>query len=288
VGFCNTDVPALAALHLGEWCEKPVRKRWGEVYRRFDAVAAPSRYLAERLQDAGVQSVEVAPLGVDTHVFRPERADRARVRAALGVRPDERLLVFAGRPAAEKRIGAIVEAVERLGRGWRLLLVGAGAAATAAAHAVSDRVVMLPYQNDAVRLARLLASCDAFVHANPTEALGLIVLEAMACGLPVVGVAGGGVSETVDEEVGRLAQGPDAGSLARAVSELFEEDQAPLRARARERVLRDYGWDRTFEALSALYARLTGDQGFLAGAPADGGEAPEAARDAWPDALPAV
>jgi alpha-1,6-mannosyltransferase len=270
IGFCHTDLPALAGAHLGEWAEEPVRRRWAAVYRRFDAVFAPSCWLARRLNDSGVGRVEVVPLGVDVAVFSPERAQRDRVRRMLDVAPDEKLLVFAGRPAAEKRVGVLVEAVERLGRGWRLLLIGAGAAG-----APSDRVRVLPYQHDAALLAALLASCDAFVHANPCEALGLVVLEAMACGLPVVGVAGGGVAEVVDDSVGRLARRPDAGALAEAVDALFAGDAEALGRDARACAVERYSWDRTFETACAHYARLTGDPAFLA-APAPPPVRPEA------------
>src|SRR5690606_24195996 len=160
----------------GEWSEAAVRRRWAKIYRQFDAVLAPSRFIAGRLQEAGVHHAQAMPRGVDTFVFTPERADRAAVRAELGVAAHQKQLVFAGRPAREKRIDVLVEAVERLGPDYVLLLVGAADAAPA-----SDRVIARPYVADAGRLARLIASADAFVHANPDEPLGLVVLEAMAC-----------------------------------------------------------------------------------------------------------
>jgi alpha-1,6-mannosyltransferase len=46
VGFCHTDLGALAALHIGEWAEKPVQKRWAAIYRQFDQAVAPSRFIA--------------------------------------------------------------------------------------------------------------------------------------------------------------------------------------------------------------------------------------------------
>ncbi|MBC6982521.1 glycosyltransferase [Caulobacter sp. 17J80-11] len=267
IGFCHTDLPALAATRLGKWSQEMVRKRWAGAYGRFDAVVAPSRYLAARLQEAGVRRVEAVPLGVDLETFSPARADRARVRAALGLQPHERLLVFAGRPAAEKRVPVMVEAVARLGSGWRLLLIGAGAGLPAA-----EGVIRLPFQRDSAALARLLASCDALVHANPAEALGLVVLEAMACGLPVVGVAGGGVAETIVPEVGQLAAGSGAADLAEAIAALFERDVAAVGQQARAHVAERYSWDRAFDQLSAVYAGLTGDSAFAAkdvhGAPA--------------------
>lgn len=258
VGFCHTDLPALAALHLGEWAEEPVRRRWAKIYSQFDAVLAPSRFVASRLHEAGVEKAQALTLGVDTGVFRPDLADPGGLRARLGLPADHRLLVFAGRPAREKRIDTMVEAVERLDRGTTLLLVGAGEAAPA-----SDRVIGLPYMQDSTALARLLASCDGFLHANPDEPLGLIVLEAMACGLPVVGVRSGGVAETVDQEVGELAETAEPAALAEAVDALFSRDLADVSRRARARAVARHSWDAVFENLMEVYAGLTGDANFV-------------------------
>lgn len=256
VGFCHTDPAALAALHLGSWAEPPVRRRWAEIFRRFDQVVAPSRHVAERLAAAGVADVRVLPLGVDTHVFRPDRGDAAGLRRRLGLGPEVRLLVFAGRAAREKNVEALLEAAARLGPRYHLLLIGAGAGAKPQSNAS-----FVGYQRDAREVARLLASCDAFVHANPKEPFGLAALEALACGLPIVGVASGGVAEIVDESIGQLAPLPTAESLAEAIEALCGRDLALLSQAARARAVERHGWDRTFERLAALYAELTGAAG---------------------------
>jgi alpha-1,6-mannosyltransferase len=257
VGFCHTDLGALAALHIGEWAERPVRRHWGEIYRRFDRVVAPSRFIAGRLAEAGVAAPLALPLGVDTDTFRPDGADPAGLRRRLGLTPRHRLLVFAGRPAREKRVDVLVEAVERLGEPYVLLLVGARATAPS-----PGRVIELPYEKDSARLAALLASCDAFVHANDSEPFGLVVLEAMACGLPVVGVAAGGVGESVDAGVGELAARSAGPDFAAAIEALFARDLGRLRRAARARACDAHGWDTAFERLSRLYAEVSGDAGF--------------------------
>jgi alpha-1,6-mannosyltransferase len=259
VGFCHTDLAALAALHFGEWAEKPVRRRWAKIYNQFDQVLAPSRYIAERLGEAGVEGAIALPLGVDVETFNPQRADREAVRGQLGLSPDRRLLVFAGRPAREKKIDVLVEAVAQLGDPYTLLLIGAGPAALVSA----PNVIAVPYERDPVSLARLLASCDAFVHANDAEPFGLITLEAMACGLPVVGVQSGGLAETVDAEVGVLAPRSAAGPFAEAIEALFARDVAAVGARARVRAVTRHGWDRVFTHLTEIYAGLTGEMAFL-------------------------
>lgn len=253
IAFCHSDPAALAALHIGNWAEPPVRRRWARLIRRFDQVIAPSRHIAERLYDAGVFGVVVQPLGVDVETFHPGRADPAGLRAELGLPAATRLLVFAGRPAREKNVEVILDAVARLGSGYHLLLVGAGSGCWPQANAT-----FLGYRRDPREVARLLASCDAFVHANDREPFGLVVLEAMACGLPVVGVEGGGVSELVDEAVGQLASRATPESLAEAIEALFARDLGALSAAARERAETRHGWAATFERLTLLYAELSG------------------------------
>ena len=253
VGFCHSDPAQLAALHLGEWAEPPVRRRWARLFRRFDQVVAPSRHIAERLAFAGVPNVVVQPLGVDIDTFHPSRADPVQLRRALGLSPDVKLLVFAGRPAREKNVEVMLETVGKLGDGHHLLLIGAGAQSKPQANAT-----FLDFQKDPREVARLLASCDAFLHANPNEPFGLVALEAMACGLPMVATSSGGVSEMVDDSVGRLAPRATADSLAQAVEALFEADLQALGAAARARVEARYGWDAVFTQLTGLYERLTG------------------------------
>lgn len=257
VGFCHTDLGKLAALHIGEWAEKPVQKRWAAVYRQFDQAVAPSRFIAGRLIEAGVHQAIGLPLGVDTELFHPGRADRDGLRRRLGLAAEEKLLVFAGRPAREKRLDVLVGAVERLGAPYRLLLIGAGAGAP-----VSDRTLCLDYVRDPAELAAILSSCDAFVHANDNEPFGLIVLEAMACGLPVVGVAAGGVAESVDEEVGQLAARSEPRDLAEAIEALFARDARLIGAAARRRAVERHGWDAVFRQLCFIYGGLTGRAAF--------------------------
>jgi alpha-1,6-mannosyltransferase len=253
VGFCHTDAAALAALHLGDWAEQPTFNFWAQAYQRFDHVVAPSKHTASRLAEAGVERVTVLPLGVDTELFHPSHGDRARLFRRFGLPADSRLLVFAGRPAREKNVEAMVAAVERLGDPYRLLLIGAGREAR-----YSDQVVCVDYERDPHRLAALIASCDAFLHANENEIFGLVVLEAMAAGLPVIGPNKGGVGELIDESVGQHADGSDAESLAEAIEALFARDVAQIAHAARRRAETRHGWDKTFEALTRLYGVLIG------------------------------
>lgn len=254
VGFCHTDPAALATLHFGEWASAPAQARWGAIYNRFDLVIAPSRFIAGRLKDAGVRRVAVQPLGVDTDVFRPSPDARAGVRAELGLASDERLLVFAGRAAREKNVALLVETLDLLGAPYRLLLIGAGA--KLASH---PRIVSVDFETDQRRLVRWLAGADAFIHANDQEPFGLVALEALACGLPVVAPPTGGVAETVDETVGARARASTPQAFAEAITALFEQDIEVVGQAARARAEALYSWNGVFPRLMALYGELCPD-----------------------------
>lgn len=230
VGFCHTDAAALAALHFGEWAEAPAMKHWAATFQRFDRVVAPSRHIAQRLAEAGVEKVSVQTLGVDTELFHPDRGDSLRLKRRLSLPANARLLVFAGRPAREKNIESLICAVERLGEPYYLLLVGAARDAH-----YSPRVIPMGYERDPAKLAGVIASCDALVHGNENEPFGLVVLEALAAGLPVVGPSRGGIAELIDDNVGQKAASVDPAGMAEAIEALFARDQArsgPRRAGA--------------------------------------------------------
>lgn len=220
------------------------------LYARFDAVLAPSHTVAAHLRALGIGRVAVQPLGVDADVFRPAARD-PRLRTHLCLPAATRLLIFAGRMAREKSIETMRRAVERLGPPYHLLLVGGHEA-----RRLGARVTTLPYQHDAVGLARLLASADALLHAGAQETFGLVVVEAMACGRPVVGVDSGAIAELVDDEVGRLASDASVDALCAAIGALYQDDPDRLGAQARARVERQYSWDRVFAAQLARYTLL--------------------------------
>jgi len=206
VAFCHSDLPRLAARLVGgaeglangrgRTAAALARNYLVDLYARFDLVLAPSQAMASRLRSWGVHAV-VQPLGVDCTVFTPAAADaawRERLLRRLSVPTDTRLLVYSGRFAPEKNLQLLADAVELLGPGHTLLAIGAGPRPPRGRH-----VVMLPPEIYSRRLARLLASADAYVHAGDQETFGLGVLEAMACGTPVIGSTRGGVGELAQD-----------------------------------------------------------------------------------------
>ena len=237
VGFFHSDLSRLLALRFGHWV-RPLSDRYlARLYARFDWMFAPSEVMAQQLADLGVRHTSVQRLGVDTAVFRPSAANVA-LREALGVPRDGRRLVFAGRNTREKHVDQLIETLDHLDDRYHLLLIGSGM--PSASH---PRLRVVDYVRDEHALAGYLASADALLHGGDAETFGLVIVEAMACGLPVVGVDAGATPELVDECVGELAPRARGADLARAVARLFERDWAGLGAAARRRAVRCYGWE---------------------------------------------
>jgi 1,2-diacylglycerol 3-alpha-glucosyltransferase len=173
-----------------------------------DLVLAPSDFVARRLRAQGVRRpIEVLPTGIDLDRFRP--GDRADARRTLRLAADDRVLLYVGRLDREKNLEFLLEAIARVRvPRVRLLLVGRGtqvAALRRAAEArgVADRVD-LRGGSPPDGLPAYYRAADAFVFASTTETQGLAVLEAMACGLPVVAVRATGIEEVVAEGVSGL------------------------------------------------------------------------------------
>jgi alpha-1,6-mannosyltransferase len=250
VAFFHSNLPRLIGRRLGRVSERFVGRYVRLAYENMHLVQAPSRLMCDYLRHLGIGRVGYQPLGVDSDTFTPARR-REDLRARLGLARNVRLLAYAGRFAGEKNLPVLHEAFARLGPGYHLLLLGGGRA-----HRPAYNVSVLPYRRSSVELAEWLASADALVHAGTAETFGLVILEAMACGRPVVGVRSGAVPELVDEQVGVLAERADPALFAQAIRDLYDRDIDVLGRCARERVLRRFTWQQALQLQMAAYAGL--------------------------------
>jgi alpha-1,6-mannosyltransferase len=219
------------------------------IVRSFDTVVVTSSYAEGEFRavaDAAGCPIVRVPLGVDLEAFRPARRGAG----------DELRLVHAGRLSREKSPHlAVATAVELHRRGvpLRLDVYGegphraeleelAGCAPVRFHGHVAGRAV----------LGEHLAAADVALSVCPGETFGLAVLEALACGTPVVTADRGGARELVDASCGAWGS-PDPAALADAVLRLVALPEAARRTAARRRA-EQYGWDRTVARMLALHA----------------------------------
>ncbi|QQZ40845.1 glycosyltransferase family 1 protein [Pseudomonas sp. SK3(2021)] len=254
IGFYHSDLPLLVSNRMGPWLTPNVEAYVRKLYGNFDRVLAPSQVMADKLIGLGVRNVYVQPLGVDLQTFHPSHRDPG-LRAALGIAEDRRLLIFAGRGSKEKNLPVLLNCMQRLGKRYHLLLVG-----SAMPTAVPENVTVIDEFCPAPQVARLMASADALVHAGDQETFGLVILEAMASGIPVVAVAAGAFQEIVTAEAGLLCAPNNPLAMDHTVQELFAQGCAERGQRARRHVERHYAWDTVVASLLEHYRAVLGTQ----------------------------
>src|SRR5471032_35165 len=252
IGFYHSDLPLLVSNRMGHWVTTNVEAYVSKLYGNFDRVLAPSQVMADKLIGLGVRNVFVQPLGVDLQTFNPSHRDPG-LRAELGIDEDTRLLIFAGRGSKEKNLPVLLGCMQHLGPRYHLLLVGSSMPAQ-----VPDNVTVVDEFCPATQVARLMASADALLHAGDQETFGLVILEAMASGIPVVAVAAGAFQEIVTDQCGLLCEPNNPDAMASAVLELFSHDYLAKGLAARQYVEHKYAWDTVVAGLLEHYQAVLG------------------------------
>jgi glycosyltransferase involved in cell wall biosynthesis len=263
----QTDLSAYAEVllpsPLDRYCTWMLRFGEGFLYR-FDAVHTvfyPSLPVRRYLLDAGVPAEKLVHLGrgVDVDLFNPRHRDDAW-RKELA--PNGELIVACvGRLAPEKGFPFLARAVQRLAERdvpFKLVIVGGNRNATVeddvrrCFEPVRHRVVFTGFL-EGEPLSRAYASADVFAHCSVTETFGLVVLEAMGCGLPVVARDAGGPSEIVRDGRSGFLTAPD--DLDAFIDRLQQLSRLPGLRRQMSLAARAQAEDTTWERINARVAQ---------------------------------
>lgn len=289
-GYYHTVVTARAAARAGRFVFTPhFHPPWsmegGAARRALRALFDPTlgQYVVSRADRViGVSSgeigvmqrharldpgrVRIIPNGFHAGRFRP-RPDGAAARDRLGVPREAPLVVFAGRLASNKGLQHLVPAFARVARelpDTRLVIAGedqgwgARVRAEADALGVLSRVHLVGHQGDAA-YRETLAAADVFVLPSEWEAFGIVLAEAMACGVPCVATRVGGAPDVVQDGVtGRLVEYGDVDALAEAMLGLLRDPAARARmgAAGEARAFAEYSWDAVVQRTIALYGEI--------------------------------
>lgn len=261
-----TTVIASTHGHEVGWTKVPIgRHALRGIGRSADIVTYISDYTLQRLRPAfgnGPRFVAL-PSGVDTAFFRPATvAQRTATRERLGV-GDAPLVVCSSRLVARKGQDVLIRAlpeVRRQAAGARLVIVGTGPDARRL-HAGAGEEVVFTGAVPGEQLRDIVAAADVFAMPARTrlggfdvEGLGIVYLEAQACGVPVVAGRSGGAPETVTPESGVVVNGRDTSEVARAIRGLLVDakGRARMGAAGRAHVAERFSWDVLGDRLAAL------------------------------------
>lgn len=229
-----------------------------DLYNQFLRTLVPSAKLAGVLESWGIANVVPVRLGVDTGVFAPGRRNEER-RGQLNVRPDQILLLYAGRLGYEKNLNTLVDAFELIDRDYpgkyRLHFIGDGPFKHELLRRAGDnpRMTIQPYISNSEELAQNYLAADIFVHPGISETFGLVTLEAQACGVPVIGIRGTFMDELALVGPDQWAAENSPGALAGAISEFVRLSTRQTDARTVHLVQDRYSWVTVFSDLFNLY-----------------------------------
>ncbi len=254
----HTDFPRYAARYAGAWAVGPARRYLRRFHGPAGMVQTPSAETRAELVALGLPQATVWGRGVDTVMFTPARRSEGR-RTALGA-AGRLLVLHVSRLAVEKDTDTLVAALRaahaELGDAARFVVAGDGpkGAEVRAALPFAEHRGFLARQ----ALADLYADADLFVFPSPTETCGLVVLEAMASGLPCVTADQGGVLENLRAGLnGVMAPAGDAARFAAAIVELARQPgQRLAMAQAARAFAVGRDWERELDELEPMYAEL--------------------------------
>ena len=256
--------PLVAKHALARPLEAAAWRYLAAVSARCDATIVAGPWLERELSSHGCARVRTVEFGIDHEHFAPARRDEALRRELLGGlagNADARLVLVAGRLAADKRQGLVVEALERVARTRPvgLVLLGDGPER----ERLEERGRRLPsfqslrFTRDRDEYARLLASVDVLGHGSLCETFGFLLAECLASGTPLVVPDRGGAADLAD---GAFAErysafgGPEA--VARALERVLAEPPGTRSALATGRAGRIPSTRGHFTALFRTYADL--------------------------------
>jgi D-inositol-3-phosphate glycosyltransferase len=256
----------LAAIHALAWINARVGRGYVVLSDYLHAVV--SRYAAGR-------QVRVIPVyGVDPHVFAPSVVDRTALRRTRGLPVTGAIVFNSSRVAPEKDTRTLIDAFSRLvteGRDVYLLHRSGGHREflqAAEAVGLAGRVIAADAVDPRRELPLDYIAADVCVQASREEGLGFSVLEALACGTPVVATAVGGLKETVQDGItGWTAPPGDAAALADAMRQVIDYPDVARRRTAAGAAMVKARFDsgRVFDQLADLLAQPVHNAGRTAG-----------------------
>lgn len=220
-----------------------------------------STAMVQELVNHGIERVDLWQRGVDTDMFQTHLASqKMRDRLSNG-HPEDPLLLYVGRVSAEKQIDKIKPVLESIPNS-RLAIVGNGPARVELEQLFADTSTNFVGYLHGLELASAYASADAFVFPSATETLGLVLLEAMAAGCPVVAARSGGIPDIVTDGVNGYLFEPDdpMGAIAATQSLLaVKEERETLRQNARKEAEK-WGWQAATAQLRNFYEGVVSSQ----------------------------
>jgi glycosyltransferase involved in cell wall biosynthesis len=251
----HTNLPAYLRYYKIGVLEKLTWMLMRERHWRANLNLCTSTVTLNDLHNHGIEDLALWERAVDSHLFGPEARNVETRDLLSGGEPEKPLLLYVGRLSAEKEVSRLRDVI-RARPDARLAIVGDGPMRhELELHFKGTPAVFTGYMRGKA-LASAYASADLFLLPSKTETLGLVLLEAMASGCPVVACRAGGVPDAVqDGYTGFLFEPTDPDGLVNTVKRALSSgsDLEAIRMQARQEV-EQHSWEGATEQLRQLYA----------------------------------
>ncbi len=226
-------------------------------FRRCDAVVAVSRRMADELAASGVAARRIHCIP-NAWTGGVPFLGRAEARRVLGIPNAQRAIGFVGRLGFEKGADVFVEALAHLDDRVRAVVIGDGILRERleARAAALGRAQSVTWKGMLANAGTLMKAFDLIVLSSRTEGTPIVLLEAIAAGVPVVATRVGGVPDVVADDEALLVPPEDALALANGIRQALQESDASgeRAARALQRLHASFGAEAWIERYEAVYA----------------------------------
>lgn len=262
----NPKVKYLLTMQSGDTDEFIRRRTWfwapiySQVYREADYIQAISQYLAQRARRFGYKGeIMVIPNGVDIERFSQhyDDAELVSLRESLGVKKDDKLIITVSRLVEKNGVEDLVKAMSFVDA--KLLIIGSGKEEKKLKKLANNNIIFLgSITHD--DLPKYLQASDIFVRPSLSEGLGNAFLEAMICGLPIIGTPVGGIVDFLrDGETGLFCQTKNPQSIADKIQILLRDSElcGILSQNSKKLVLERYNWDLIKKEFQNLYEKVS-------------------------------
>jgi glycosyltransferase involved in cell wall biosynthesis len=227
-----------------------LKKRWFCGVKNM-TIVTPSQWLANLVKASFLKEypVKVIYNGIDLSVFKPSPSD---FRGRYGITEDKCILLgVAFGWGRRKGLDVFIELANRLSSEYQIILVGTDDATD---KVLPDRIISIHRTHDRQELAEIYSAADIFINPTREEVLGMVNIEALACGTPVISFNSGGSPECIDEKCGSIVPCDDIEAMESEIHRVFTTKPYTLdncRARAES-----FDQNDRFQEYVALYESL--------------------------------
>ena len=270
--FFRTDTWARFLVNIYLWIRK-------HVLQHADQFICVSSAIKQELEAGGIplSKINVIPNGVDTTIFKPLSShEKSALRKRLTLPADRRVLVYTGRLVRYKGVQLLLNVWKEMAQDypeWDLVVVGTGGTDIdncedelkqfVTDHHLEKRVMFTGGVNN---VYEYLQAGDVFVFPSENESFGISVIEAMACGIPVVSSSAGGLSDLIEHEVNGLSfTAGDGDALKTQLMKMMSErvDAEGMVSAALESVATHYAQEVVAKAYQELFEGMSGNSGVI-------------------------